>query len=282
MDHLSRQQLILLAILISFVTSMATGIVTVSLMDQTPRSVTQTINRVVEKTIETVVPERTNNAAAVVTKETVVVKSDDLVVESVEKNLKSLVKIYKIGQDLSNGKPIFSSIGIMTDEGIMAERFIIEKEKDQFGVIIPETYEAILPDGTKVALLPIAEKGGDKLVFFEKKGDDGKPAGINFGLPKISFGQADKLKLGQSVVQIGGSENNSVATGIVALLKKGDKDKVLEIVTDIRKSDRILGTILTNLSGEVVGFLTADMPDGSFLPAEILIDWIIKKEPFKQ
>ena len=37
MEHLNKQQLILLTLLISFVTSIATGIVTVSLMDQAPQ-----------------------------------------------------------------------------------------------------------------------------------------------------------------------------------------------------------------------------------------------------
>lgn len=277
MDHLSKQQLVLLAILISFVTSMATGIVTVSLMDQTPRSVTQTINRVVEKTIETVVPETSSNAAAVVSKETVVVKADDLVVESVDKNSKSLTRIYKVVQDSSDAKPIFAGLGLMTSEGLMADSSVIQKEKDQFGGVVPESYYTILPDGSKVDILPISRKGTDKLVFFEKKGDDGKSAGTNFGLPKVSFGKSEKLKLGQSVVQIGGSEN-SVATGIIALLKKNDSGKVIEIVTDIRKSDRAIGMILTNLSGEIVGFLSSDMPDGSFLPSDVLLELISAKE----
>ena len=52
MEHLTKHQLILLALLVSFVTSLATGIFTVSLMSQVPKGVTQTINQVVEKTIQ--------------------------------------------------------------------------------------------------------------------------------------------------------------------------------------------------------------------------------------
>ncbi len=53
---LNKSQLILLAILISFVTSIATGITTVTLMEQAPASVTMPITRVVRETVEKVVP----------------------------------------------------------------------------------------------------------------------------------------------------------------------------------------------------------------------------------
>ncbi len=51
---LNKSQLILLTLLISFVVSIATGIVTVSLMQKVPLTATQTINKVIRQTIEKV------------------------------------------------------------------------------------------------------------------------------------------------------------------------------------------------------------------------------------
>ncbi|MFA6514874.1 MAG: hypothetical protein WCT42_01250 [Candidatus Paceibacterota bacterium] len=52
--ELDKKQLILLVLLITFVVSIATGIVTVSLMNQMPKNVPQTINNVIQRTIEKV------------------------------------------------------------------------------------------------------------------------------------------------------------------------------------------------------------------------------------
>jgi hypothetical protein len=52
---LNKQQLILLTMLFSFVISIATGIVSISLMKVVPPTVPQTINRVIERTINNVV-----------------------------------------------------------------------------------------------------------------------------------------------------------------------------------------------------------------------------------
>src|SRR3989344_2283521 len=111
MEDLSKHQLILLVLLITFVTSIATGIITFSLLQEAPVEVTQTINRVVEKTIERVVPEEgSKTTEKVIT--TVVVNEDDRILEAIGKNEKSIVRLKTIGADSSE---IFAGIGIVID-----------------------------------------------------------------------------------------------------------------------------------------------------------------------
>ncbi len=64
-NDLNKSQLILLAILLSFVISIATGITTVTLMQQAPPSVTVPISKVVRETVEKITPvENENNTEA--------------------------------------------------------------------------------------------------------------------------------------------------------------------------------------------------------------------------
>ncbi len=53
-EDLSKQQLLLLMILVNFVVSIATGVLTVSFLNQAPTVVTQTVNQIVDHTIQTV------------------------------------------------------------------------------------------------------------------------------------------------------------------------------------------------------------------------------------
>src|SRR5258706_7203450 len=61
---LNKTQLVLVAVLLSFVTSIATGITTVTLMQQAPPSFTAPVTRIVRETVEKIVPAETQKAQA--------------------------------------------------------------------------------------------------------------------------------------------------------------------------------------------------------------------------
>ena len=88
---LNKSQLILLGVLLSFVTSIATGITTVTLMQQAPPSFTAPINRVVQQTIEKI-----QQVEGKTVTQTVVVKEEDLVVDAIAKNQSA---IFTVSQD---------------------------------------------------------------------------------------------------------------------------------------------------------------------------------------
>lgn len=111
-EELNKSQIVLLTLLVSFVTSIATGIVTVSLMQQAPPAITQTVNRVIEHTVEKIVP---GQAAAVAMPapitQTVVVKEGQSIAAGVDSVSPSVVRVYTS----ASTDPQFLGLGVVLD-----------------------------------------------------------------------------------------------------------------------------------------------------------------------
>lgn len=252
MEGLTKQQLVLLALLLSFVTSIATGIVTVSLMERAPKAVTQTINRVIEKTVERVVP-ADSQKASVVTKETVVVRSDDLAVAAIEKNAKSIVRVKRVEGVGDKRNEVLAGIGLVISKDglIAADAGVLDRQFDAYGSAIPRSFLASLPGGAVAELRFIGTDDESGISLFSAV----PPANAALDITPAEFGDANKMKLGQTVISLGGEKDNAVATGIVAnLAQKETPDKsVTAIYTDREAASALSGTVLVNLTGEVVG-----------------------------
>ena len=269
MEHLTKQQIILLTLLISFITSMATGIVTVALMNQAPIGVVQTINRVVEKTIETV----TTPAKEVqtVVKQTVLVNPEDQVIGAVEANAKSVIRIYRTNTDLaSESNPtVFVGLGaIVTNDGIVAT--------DNSLISDGGKYFVMTEDNKLINLSIVSAPAGEQIALLKINNDD-KTSPV---FSKVTLSN-DNLKLGQTVIYIGGETKNIVATGIISSLstkeiKPTDNSTSTPVVTKISSIDTsinldfISGGLLLNLSGELVGIKSTYMDTaetGFFAPS---------------
>jgi S1-C subfamily serine protease len=285
METLTKQQLILLVLLVTFVSSITTGIVTVSLMDQAPPAMTQTINRIVERTVERVVPaaavanvSNSSSKDAVITKETVVVKDDDMVIASVEKNKGNIIRVIKVRNEFGTTYEKQGGIAIpINDKGLLVSDIsVLQKKYDDFGMIIPESYKALMPDGTSHVIVPVGADQAASLVFFEPRTEEGKPEPTAFGKIKATLADSNKLKLGQSVVALGGTTDNVVSTGIVSALSvnkdKSDLSLYNSIKTSIQIDGATPGTVLLNLSGEIVGMLIGRVGDGgTYLPSNYIL-----------
>ena len=169
MEELNNRQMVLLTMFSSFVISIATGIITVAMLQVAPETVTQTVNRVMEHTIERIItgtstqispgPSVTN-----VTKEvTVYAKEDDLVVAAVEKNQPRIARIY-----------ISSGAASSTDPQALG--FVVSRD----GLIATEP-RALFGDGTPLAsytvrlgeksytAVPLPNQDTKQEVYFHKK-----------------------------------------------------------------------------------------------------------------
>jgi S1-C subfamily serine protease len=237
MEDLNKQQLILLALLVSFVTSIATGIITYTLLQEAPVEITQTINRVVERTIEKVVPVE-NGEGETVTEVTTVVSEEDLVLESINKNTKSIVRLGTKGSD---GSDIVAGMGLV----ISLDGTIVMDRRNYSTNL---NYDIIYHDGQSYTSAKRYEDISTGLVFIRP----GKPATDSYTFYPIVTGNSDSLRLGQTLIAIGGKDRNSVSIGRVSELETTG-GSVGKINTDIRTARSTFGSPVLNLSGQVVG-----------------------------
>ena len=253
MEQLNKQQLILLALLVSFVTSIATGIVTVALMNQAPQTAIQTINRVVEKTIERVVS--TPSTSTITIKETVVVTEDDRIVEAVNKNKDNVVRLYMIKNSDTEiqGTNVFIGLGaLVSEKGIVAT--------DNNFVVNGGRYLATLSDG-KVHTLDLAYSSSSNPIALFKVSDLATST-------KLSIFKLDSedVQLGQAVILVGGQSKNVVSVGTVSSLGQKSSDseststpsdgQVSYIETNFPERNLLAGSPIFNLSGDLVGIKT--------------------------
>ncbi len=237
LEQLTKHQIVLLTLLVSFVTSIATGIVTVSLVNQAPPEVTRTINQIVEHTIEKVVPATQGAAVAAstetVTERTVVVKDDDLAAQSIAKMQQSLVRI------VGKGSSLLVSRGV-----IVGASGVALADRDALNASALRQFEAILPDGKRyTATLRPAAKGQALAVL-----------DIALGTTTVvaaQFADLTKVQLGQSVIRIGGGGADTVGMGVVASLPDAHAGLIESSV-----SSATPGSIIMTLFGEVVGIST--------------------------
>lgn len=227
MKDLNKSQLILLAILLSFVTSIATGITTVTLMQQAPVSFTAPVNRVIQQTVEKI-----QQVEGKTITQTVVVKEEDLVVDAIAKNKSSVFSITKEIQDV-DGKTIEVSAGrgfaisndgiVVADANLISDKgvYYVKNDSGKFKadfISVDKAGFSFLKIG-----VPLDEK--NKLVF---------------AVPAL--GDLSKMKIGQKVILIGSTVSSFMFEGLNA-------DKGLDL--NISKSNA--GGLVLNLDGEVLG-----------------------------
>lgn len=260
MDSLNKQQVILVALLASFVTSIATGIVTATLLEQAPPAVTQTINRVVERTIEQVVqvPEKSQTAATVVTKETIVIKEDEQIIHVVEKNQPVLVSFISQASS-AEAEPWVVAMGFIVDvDGLIA----VYKP-----LVNPDaSYAVKLLDGNVYPVKLVYDHGVENILLYEIVSEE------PVVLSRASLADSNSVKLGQSVVLLGGKDNVIVVEGIVSSVVRNDvpfpsatttknEEIVSELFINFSGKSNVPGLILT-MSGDTVGFKT-DSAEGA-------------------
>jgi hypothetical protein len=233
-DELSKSQLLLLTLLVNFVMSIATGIVTVSLLDQASPVIAQTVNRIVEHTVQTVVP------AAVPTIVTTPTKAqpteEDQLVAAVSGITARTVQI----------KATRAADAAVLQTGVyLAKSRIIATAANKN---LPQETTVVFADGT-TASVSLAQEDTN-LAIFSIASDAKLPAAAAAALLAPA-----NLKQGQAV--IGLTSDGSAVTGIISKISADGTLTATLPATPV-------GSGAVNLAGDLVGVTIAP---GSFATA---------------
>ena len=212
---LNKSQLILLAVLLSFITSIATGITTVTLMQQAPASVTVPVNRVIRQTVEKIQQVEGKT-------QTVVVKEEDLVVDAIAKNQGAVFTLTK-----GEGSAAFpagrafavSENGVIVADATLApgeDIYYVENSSGKFRAHFIATQK-----GFSFLRVGAPVNSTDKLV-----------------LSVPAAGDITKMKIGQKVILLG----KKISTSIFE-----ESDVNISVTADNA------GALVLNLDGEVLG-----------------------------
>ncbi|MEK7621584.1 MAG: serine protease [Patescibacteria group bacterium] len=251
MEELNKNQIVLLVLLVSFVTSIATGIVTVTLMDQAPPAVTQTINRIVERTVEKVVP---GQPPPIIKEVPVIVTEEELIVKVINGAASGMVRIV----DALGDNAFVSSGFFISPDGVIAASGAL------VGAAASTTsYEAVLRDGRVVPVVklnrvsPAATTTPEvsplsELSFFKTL----TPLTTLEKWPTLTFAKVAPA-VGQTIVALGFADRAdiNVAVGIVSgfLSTNTSTASSTPLVMTNAASGENQGGPLLNIKGEVIG-----------------------------
>ena len=256
MEHLTKAQIVLLTLFTSMVASMATGIVVVTLMQQSPEPATQTLTKVVERTIEKLASVPPGTISAPPAQPSV----EDMTVAAIDRNVKSTVAFRVVDQ---SGESHFAGIGtIVSADGIVVT------DTNNFGSGVFTTSI----DGVPLALQVISNEKNNTLGLGKLVPTGAATTTVKF-VP-VTLGNSDNLKLGQTAISIGGWDAKTVLSGFINNLeihtivdkeKKTETKVVSNIGVSIHPGVSSDGAPIINLNGEVVGFLSINDVTGSQL-----------------
>jgi len=271
MEELNKTQIILLTLLVSFVTSIATGIVTVTLMDQAPPGITQTINRIVERTVEVIVPEKSQEAAVT---NTVVVKEEDFVIKAAEKIIPNIVRVGFVDDEeiswVATGSVISPDGIIVVDSTLVPDggNIILSfSDGTKLGAQVVDTTHRYL-----TLLAPVlSEDDADSTTFFDP----------------VVFQGTDLIKIGQTAIALGMGQSVTLALGTVSSLERvslevpevDGEDSTSEeslvlvaIYTTVDTDQRYSGGPLVTTDGEVSGiFVVTPSGEHFVVPSNIVM-----------
>lgn len=264
-EHMTKQQIVILCIFIAVVTSMVTSIVTTSLNGQNTNTI-HTVNRIIEKTVESI-PGKGDKADTI--RETIIVKADDQVVETIEKIRPNILKIF-FTEDVGEEK-LLAGMGFVLPLGDLS--FVVSNYKN----LAPgATHTALNASGTSYLLEPVTLDQDRKVSVFYIKNNTGEPT-KNLNFNEAALGKVLDIKLGQTVISFGGKGSTNVNIGTIAEIEDTN-GRIVNFKVTLNNKDLVMGSPIVSLSGKVLGIFSGEYSsDSAVFVASTILEEIIPK-----
>ncbi len=170
LEELTKTQLILLVLLICFVSSIATSVITTGLLAEAPLQTTQTINRIVQNTVEKVVP-----GDVVTQTETIYIEKNegDIIAQIYEEAYSTMYQISDSQDKKINAFSVGDNDLVYSDNGLGEDRIVLEEEvpvslgeeKNYSGMIVSRPKDdSLLLNSISVESSP---KTGETVLFID-------------------------------------------------------------------------------------------------------------------
>jgi len=244
MNNLNNSQVVLLAILVSFMTSIATGIFTVTLIDQSPPVVTNTLTKVVETTVEKVIPTKETVKETVVEK-VVVGAGGELVSQAIsegENNIFEIVSISENTEEEGSYTKWQRSIGFFIDSAGFIVTYLSPEDVNLYVPINETSGETLIP----LELIAHDSALGVSLL----KADTGNGETENPpAFPTVDLRDTGS-SVGQTAIVLNGG---SITVSFLSSLLTDGEFASYELF--LNTDNDLTGAIVINVQNEVIGVL---------------------------
>ncbi|PIR69516.1 MAG: hypothetical protein COU47_03005 [Candidatus Niyogibacteria bacterium CG10_big_fil_rev_8_21_14_0_10_46_36] len=286
MEDLTKTQLVLLVLLVSFVTSIVTGIVTVTLVDQAPSPIRDTIHKVVEQV--KVNPNEEDEGKAVTTESVTVLTQEDLVIKLVRESQSAVVSVVatkdvpvleQVYIDPFGNDPFFDQLippelrqvpqlqqkGTQRQDVSAGTGFFVSRD----GMLVTNKHVVEDASADYVVVMNSGERVPAKVLARDPVQDLAILKIDRTNIPFLPLGDSDTLAIGQSVVAIGnalGEFQNTVSVGVISGLGRSvtavGPASGPEVLSEVIQTDAAInpgnsGGPLFDLSGRVIGINSA-------------------------
>lgn len=265
-EKLTKAQIVLLTLFISFVTSIATGIVTVTLLDQAPPGITHTVSRVVQTTVERVIEPGEEREVR-----TVVVDYEDNLANAVGTIEQSLVRIYvpaepAEGTTTPESTREFTALGFVYDD---QGRIIADAGR----ILADQSYEVELSNGD-VYEVTTAKQDEDQGVALLSPAEE-----IETNATPVSFTDIDTVRLGQTIFALAGQNQSRLSSAAVSdFIREEQGSEITGVFVPLALSSSDSGAPAFMVDGATLGMVLIRERNVSVLGSKAITDFVTGEE----